>query len=125
MTPVEVEHFESVTGQGVTGTWQGRRMVLGNTELMREAGAATDAALEESEQLRGAGQTVLFLAVDARLAGILAVGDPLKDTTPAALEALKSSGLRLVMLTGDNRTTAPLWHRHAPRGGHCGGTPNG
>jgi Cu+-exporting ATPase len=106
VTPVEVEHFESVTGQGVTGTSDGRRLALGNAVLMHDAGVAVETAQEQSERLRRAGQTVLFLAINTQLAGVLAVGDPLKDTAPAALQALKAQGLRLVMLTGDNRTTA-------------------
>jgi Cu+-exporting ATPase len=73
---------------------------------MLAMGAAVDAAREESEKLRRSGQTTMFLAIDGQLAGILAVGDPLKESTPAALEALKAQGLRLVMLTGDSRTTA-------------------
>jgi Cu+-exporting ATPase len=106
VTPVEVANFDSVTGQGVTGTREARRVVLGNAVLMRAAGVAIDAAHEQSERLRRTGQTIMFLAIDAQLAGILAVGDPLKDSTPAALQALKALGLRLVMLTGDSRTTA-------------------
>ena len=106
VTPVEVDHFESVTGQGVRGTWNGRSLTLGNATLMRAAGVLVETAHERSERLQQAGQTVLFLAINAELAGILAVGDPLKETTPAALQALKARGLRLVMLTGDNRTTA-------------------
>jgi Cu+-exporting ATPase len=106
VTPVEVAQFDSVTGQGVTGSWAGRHVALGNAVLMRAVGAALDARHEQSESLRRTGQTIVFLAIDAQLAGILAVGDPLKDSTPAALQALKAQGLRLVMLTGDNRTTA-------------------
>jgi Cu+-exporting ATPase len=106
IAPVEITHFDSVTGQGVTGTWMGKRVALGNELLMRTAGVDVAAAHEASERLRRTGQTIMFLAIDAQLAGILAVGDPLKDTTPAALQALKAMGLRLVMLTGDNRTTA-------------------
>jgi Cu+-exporting ATPase len=106
VTPVEVTSFHSVTGQGVTGTWEGRRVALGNAVLMRTAGVDTGSAHETSERLRRAGQTVMFLAIDAQLAGIFAVGDPLKETTCAALQALKATGLRLVMLTGDSRTTA-------------------
>jgi Cu+-exporting ATPase len=106
VTSVEVAHFDSVTGQGVTGIWEGRRLALGNAALMRAAGVAIDAAHEQSERLRRTGQTIMFLAIDARLGGILAVGDPVKDTTPAALQELKDLGLRLVMLTGDSRTTA-------------------
>jgi P-type Cu+ transporter len=106
VSPVEITNFSSITGQGVTGTWGARRLALGNAELMRARGVAIDAAQEQSEALRSTGQTVMFLATDGRLAGILAVGDPLKDSTPSALQALKARGLRLVMLTGDNRTTA-------------------
>jgi Cu+-exporting ATPase len=104
--PVDVDHFESVTGQGVRGTWDRRGLVLGNALLMGTAGVSVEAAHEQSERLRQTGQTLLFLAIDTQLAGILAVGDPLKETTPAALQALKGRGLHLVMLTGDNRTTA-------------------
>jgi Cu+-exporting ATPase len=106
VTPVEVTHFDSVTGQGVTGTWEGRCVALGNALLMGVAGVDVGSAHEASERLRRSGQTTMFLAIDAQLAGLLAVGDPLKDTTPAALQALKAVGLRLVMLTGDSRTTA-------------------
>jgi Cu+-exporting ATPase len=106
VTPVEVAQFDSVTGQGVAGSWAGRHVALGNAALMRAVGAAIDPTHEQSESLRRTGQTIVFLAIDAQLAGILAVGDPLKDSTPAALQALKAQGLHLVMLTGDNRTTA-------------------
>jgi P-type Cu+ transporter len=106
VTPVEVGDFQSVTGQGVGGMWNGRSLALGNTVFMQAAGVSVEAVHEQSERLRQAGQTVLFLAIDTQLAGILAVGDPLKETTPAALQALKALGLRLVMLTGDNQTTA-------------------
>jgi Cu+-exporting ATPase len=106
VTPVEVTHFDSMTGQGVTATWTGKRVALGNALLMRTVGVDVGSVHETSERLRRAGQTIMFLAVDAQLAGLLAVGDPLKDTTPTALRALKAMGLRLVMLTGDSRTTA-------------------
>jgi P-type Cu+ transporter len=106
VTAAEVTHFESVTGQGVTGTWEGRRVVLGNAALVRATGVDVGSAHEQAERLRRTGQTIMFLAIDAQLAGILAVGDPLKETTLAALQALKATGLRLVMLTGDSRTTA-------------------
>jgi P-type Cu+ transporter len=106
LTPVDVTHFDSVTGQGITGTWGERRVVLGNALLMRAQGVVIGAAQDQAEALRKTGQTVMFLAINGRLAGILAVGDPLKDSTLSALQALKARGLRLVMLTGDNRTTA-------------------
>jgi Cu+-exporting ATPase len=106
VAPVEIGQFDSVTGQGVTGMWDGHGLALGNAVLMRAVGVSTDAADAQSERLRRTGQTIVFLAIDARLAGILAIGDPLKESTPMALQALKARGLRLVMLTGDNRTTA-------------------
>jgi Cu+-exporting ATPase len=106
ITPVEVINFNSITGQGVIGTWGERRLALGNEALMRAEGVALDAAHDQSEAFRATGQTVMFLAIAGRLAGLLAVGDPLKVGTLSALEALKARGLRLVMLTGDNRTTA-------------------
>ena len=103
---VEVTTFDSVTGQGVIGVGGARRLALGNAVLMRAQGVIIDAATDQSEALRETGQTVMFLAIDGRLAGLLAVGDPLKDSTFSALQALKERGLRLVMLTGDNYTTA-------------------
>ncbi|TLZ04432.1 MAG: copper-translocating P-type ATPase, partial [Gammaproteobacteria bacterium] len=106
VTPVEVAQFNSVTGQGVTGTWDGRRLALGNAALTYGVGVDASAAQERSETLRRTGQSTIFLAIDGRLAGIVAVGDPLKETTPQALQALETLGLRLVMLTGDSRTTA-------------------
>jgi len=106
VVPVKVEQFESVTGQGVRGTIDGKSIALGNVRLMEAAGANSQQSLAEVESLRNEGFTVMFLAVDKALAGILAVGDRVKETTPAALHALKEDGLRIVMLTGDNRTTA-------------------
>jgi Cu+-exporting ATPase len=106
ITPAEIVHFQSVTGQGVTGVWDGRRVALGNARLMQDRGVSFDAARGVSDALREAGQTVILLAVDAQLVGILAVGDPVKDSTKPALQALKAQGLRLVMLTGDTRATA-------------------
>lgn len=104
--PVAVDGFASVTGQGVTGTHAGRRLALGNSALMAGERVHLDDVLAEVEAERRLGRTVMFLSVDGRLAGIIAVGDPIKDTTPAALQALKVDGLRIIMLTGDSRTTA-------------------
>ena len=114
VSPVEVTEFNSITGQGVQGTSDGKQLALGNTALMRGVKQVLDPVQDEVEDLRREGQTALFLAVDGRLAGVLAVGDPLKETTPAALAALKNEGLRLVMLTGDNRTTAEAIARGLP-----------
>jgi Cu+-exporting ATPase len=106
VSPVEISQFDSVTGQGVVGVSQRRKLALGNAALMRGVGIDVENVHAEVEALRQEGLTVMFLAVDGRLAGMLAVGDPIKETTPAALQALKAEGLRLVMLTGDNATTA-------------------
>lgn len=104
--PADVTDFESVTGQGVRGKVEGRLLALGNAALMNANGVGTDSVHEQVDQLRSRGQTVIFLAVDGRLAGAIAVGDPIKDTTRPALEALRQDGLRLVMLTGDSKATA-------------------
>jgi Cu+-exporting ATPase len=101
-----VDNFESLTGQGVRGVHQGRALALGNVALMRAQGLEVDSLSEQVEQLRRQGRTVVFLAVDRQFAGVIAVGDPVKETTPEALRALKADGLSLVMLTGDSRTTA-------------------
>jgi Cu+-exporting ATPase len=90
----------------VTGVVEGRRVALGNPALMNDVGAAVDTLKAEVDALRSTGRTVMFLAVDGTLAGAIAVGDPVKDTTPAALEALRADGLRIVMLSGDARGTA-------------------
>ena len=111
---IEVTEFDSITGRGVRGRFDGKRLALGNAALMRDANVTLDGIQSEIDALRREGQTVLFLAVDDRLAGLLAVGDPLKETTPAALAALKREGLRLVMLTGDDRTTAEAVARGLP-----------
>ncbi len=102
----EVANFASVTGKGVTGTIGGRRVTVGNATLLKDRGV-TGADLEaQAEALRKDGATALFVAVDDRPAGIIAVDDPIKATTRVALVALRSEGIRIVMLTGDNRTTA-------------------
>jgi Cu+-exporting ATPase len=98
--------FVSATGRGVTATVAGRKVGLGNARLMRELGVAHERFLAKAEGLRRDGATVLFLAADSELAGLIAVADPIKATTPAALAALRDRGIRIVMLTGDNRTTA-------------------
>jgi P-type Cu+ transporter len=104
--PAAVTHFTSVTGQGVRGEADGRALALGNAALMTSEGVGTESITAEVERLRKQGRTVIFLSVDRKLAGAIAVGDPVKETTPAALRALKEDGLKLVMLTGDNAATA-------------------
>ena len=102
----EVTGFDSPTGKGVTGMVEGRRVVLGNANFFAESGISTAALDADAERLRGDGATAVYLAVDGKAAGIIAIADPVKATTPAALRALTDEGVRVVMLTGDNRTTA-------------------
>ena len=107
VTAADVSDFESVTGRGVKGMYQGKPVVLGNEALMKDAGVTSlDSRQQAVEELRREGRTVMFISVGGQLAGAIAIGDPIKETTPAALEALRKDGLRIVMLTGDNRTTA-------------------
>ena len=106
MALAPVEAFESSTGIGVHGRVEGRALALGNTALMREAGVDAEPLRERAEALRGEGASVMFLAVDGALAGLLSVSDPVKASTPAALEGLHAAGLRIVMATGDGLTTA-------------------
>jgi Cu+-exporting ATPase len=101
-----VERFEAVPGKGVRGQVGGREVALGTRRFFDELGVAVGPLGAEAEDLRRAGRTVVFVAVDGRAAGLLAVADPLKATTPEAVRALAEDGVRLVMLTGDNRTTA-------------------
>jgi Cu+-exporting ATPase len=98
--------FRSVTGKGVTGRVDGRPVALGNVRLLEELGVAPGPLAERAETLRGDGQTVMFLAVDGAAAGLIGAADPIKATTAEALAALRASGLRIVMLTGDSRATA-------------------
>jgi Cu+-exporting ATPase len=102
----EATDFDAPTGMGVTGTVEGRRVAIGNRRLMEKLNVALHAVAGRADTLRGEGQTVMFAAVDGRLAGLVGVADPIKETTPAAIQALRASGLRIVMLTGDNPTTA-------------------
>ncbi len=94
--------FRSVTGQGVTGTVKGRKVAVGNAEFTNAAGDL----LSQADQLRAQGQTVMFVAIDGKAAGLLGVADPIKQSTPEALRTLRQSGLEVVMLTGDSRRTA-------------------
>ncbi|MDE2615653.1 MAG: copper-translocating P-type ATPase [Burkholderiales bacterium] len=98
--------FESSSGIGVRGLVSGHKVLLGNTALMQQAGLGVDGLMPQAEKLRAEGASVMYLAVDGRLAGLLAVSDPIKTSTPEALEALKAAGLRIVMATGDGLTTA-------------------
>jgi Cu+-exporting ATPase len=102
----EVTNFVSVTGKGVTGTIGGRRIAIGNAALLNGLGVASADLEARADTLRHDGATAMFLAVDSQLAGIISVADPIKATTMEALDALRREGLRIVMLTGDNRATA-------------------
>jgi Cu+-exporting ATPase len=101
-----VEQFESFTGLGVAGRVDGRRVLVGNHALMQREGVEAADLVRRADDLRHQGQTVMFVAVDGRAAGLLGVGDPVTETTPDAVRALHRERVRLVMLTGDNRTTA-------------------
>ncbi|MCS5563406.1 MAG: copper-translocating P-type ATPase [Oleiphilaceae bacterium] len=102
----DAEGFDSPNGKGVTGTIEGKPVRLGNRLLMDAEGIDTAAFDDEAEELRQDGATVIFTAVDGRIAGLLAIADPVKETTEKAISALQAQGIRVVMLTGDNRTSA-------------------
>jgi Cu+-exporting ATPase len=107
---VPVEQFRSVTGKGVTGRVAGRRVAIGTAAFLRNDVGVSGQNLtqldEEAASLRRQGQTILFVAIDEQAAGILGVADPIKASTPAAVQELKAEGIRLVMVTGDHRDTA-------------------
>jgi Cu+-exporting ATPase len=98
--------FDSPTGKGVTGTVEGRKMLIGNAAFLAGVGVNIDSLAAEADELRRDGATAIFAAIDGKPAGILAIADPIKETTPQAIAALHAQGIRIVMLTGDNRTTA-------------------
>lgn len=98
--------FDSPVGKGVLGVVDGRRLVLGSGKFLAEQGIDTGALASSAEAMRADGATVIFAGVDGKAAAILAIADPIKPTTPDAVRALKAEGVRLVMMTGDNRTTA-------------------
>ncbi|MBA3071125.1 MAG: heavy metal translocating P-type ATPase, partial [Nitrospirae bacterium] len=102
----DVEEFESVTGKGVEGMIEGHKVALGNLKLFDDLGIDTAELSLNAESMRREGQTVMFIAVDGKAAGLLGVADPIKETTPEAIDFLQKEGIRVLMLTGDNRTTA-------------------
>jgi Cu+-exporting ATPase len=106
LTISPVNDFRSLTGQGVTGTVKGKAVALGNAALLESLAIAPGGLLREAEELRLDGSTAIFLAVGLQPAGVLAVKDPIKSSTPEALRLLHQEGLRIVMLTGDSRSTA-------------------
>jgi Cu+-exporting ATPase len=105
-TTREPTDFASVTGKGVTGKIGGRSVALGNAKLMADLGISFGDLAQQADALRGDGATALFLAIDGKPGGVIAIADPIKATTQAALDTLRSYGIRIVMLTGDNKTTA-------------------
>ncbi|MFO1045820.1 MAG: heavy metal translocating P-type ATPase [Planctomycetaceae bacterium] len=106
VTPVQPDEFQSVTGKGVTGVVEGKRVALGNAGLMADHGIDLTDHAARMDELRGEGQTVMSLAIDGRLAGMIGVADRIKATTPDAIRALHKAGLRIIMLTGDSHRTA-------------------
>ncbi len=106
ITPSAAERFESVTGRGVRGRVEGHDAALGNRKLFEGTGVVSGDLAKRAEELRREGQTVVFVAADGRLVGLLGVADPIKPATPEAIESLHREGLRIVMLTGDSKTTA-------------------
>ena len=102
----KAEGFESSTGIGVRGTVAGKKLALGNSALMAQLGTSVDSLQAQAESLRAEGASVMLLAVDGQLAGLLAVSDPIKASTAEALATLKATGMRVVMATGDGLTTA-------------------
>ncbi|MFZ0256540.1 MAG: heavy metal translocating P-type ATPase [Gammaproteobacteria bacterium] len=106
MDLAKAEHFESRTGKGVIGKIEGRAVALGNRALLEDLNIDSRELSEKAETMRSEGQTVMFVGVDGRPAGLIGVADPIKETTPQAIKALHEEGLRIVMLTGDSETTA-------------------
>ena len=105
--PVETAtHFDAPTGKGVIGTVDGRRVAIGNPAYLAELGVDTGALAEAADRHRREGATAILVAVDGKAAGVIAIADPVKESTPSALAALKAEGIRVIMVTGDNRVTA-------------------
>ena len=100
------DDFQSVTGKGVTGRVEGATVALGNVKLLADLGIDSGSLEEVSEEHRSKGETIMFVALDGQVAGIIGVSDPVKESTPATLEALREEGVRIVMLTGDTLATA-------------------
>ncbi|MBI4523701.1 MAG: heavy metal translocating P-type ATPase [Deltaproteobacteria bacterium] len=103
---VDAREFRSITGKGVVGIVDGKRVALGNRKLLEELRVAPGDLWDQSEELRKDGQTVMYVVVDGAVAGLLSVADPVKQSTPEAISMLHADKIRIVMLTGDNRTTA-------------------
>lgn len=102
----DAQDFDSVTGEGITGRIKGRKVNVGNRKLLEVSGISLDKVGQAAKSLRAEGQTVMFVAVDGKVAGLLGITDPIKESTPEAIGQLHKEGFHIVMLTGDNRTTA-------------------
>ncbi len=102
----KADEFDSHTGKGVTGTVNGRKVALGNNALMKQVGADVGSMEDRANELRSDGQTVMFVAIDGKSAGLVGVADPIKETTAHAIEALRNDGVHIVVVTGDNERTA-------------------
>jgi P-type Cu+ transporter len=103
---VAVADFQSITGKGVTGTLQGKRIGIGNAVHMQDLGATPGSLKDRAESLQKEGQTVMFIASDGRFAGLIAVADPIKESAREAIKELRETGIKVIMVTGDNHTTA-------------------
>jgi Cu+-exporting ATPase len=103
---VKADEFDSVTGKGVRGRVEGHRVALGNRKLLEDLSIEPGRLFERADELRGEGQTVMFLAIDGEPAGLLGVADPIKESTPKVVQRLHQQGIKIIMLTGDNRKTA-------------------
>jgi Cu+-exporting ATPase len=103
---VNTQSFESITGKGVKGQVDGHAVALGNRSLLNDSGIDPDELAAQAEKLRADGQTVMFVAIDGKAAGLVAVADPIKESTPEAIKQLHEEKIRIVMITGDSRTTA-------------------
>jgi Cu+-exporting ATPase len=101
-----VHDFESITGQGVKGRVEGQMVALGSRTLMDSLGLALDQLWPQAEKLRAEGQTVMFVAIDGKIAGLISVADPIKDSARGAVQEMQKAGIRVIMLSGDSRTTA-------------------
>ena len=102
----EAQDFQSITGKGVIGRVDDRQIALGNAKLLEQLNIEAGALIERAETLRKGGETVMFVGVDGRLSGLIGVADPIKESSAEAIKALHEDGIRIVMVTGDNRTTA-------------------
>lgn len=106
ITVPAVSDFNAPSGKGVSGDVEGLRVIIGNELAMQENSIVIDSQKATADALRREGATVIYVATDGQLAGLIAISDPLKATTPDALKALREAGIRIVMLTGDNQLTA-------------------